>query len=169
MSHERTRNPYATHGPDGPGGESWHEFFQRVKGRGVDPETGEDDPDEDGSERVVRITIPAEPIKKYPRALAPYVALLVDHGWEIVGSGHSGAVHDPVMLKSGEGVRFEEHFEEQYWVNAVRNKGEGVTISVNYRDGKAQSQRHARTVHGRIGLLTDKEMREVITSEDSDH
>lgn len=118
----------------------------------------------DEDDRVVRVTIPAEPIEKYPRALSQYVPLLVDHGWEIVDSGHSGAVHEPVMLKSGEGVRFGEHFEEQYWINAVRNKGEGVTISVNYRDGKAQSTKHARTVYGRTGLLTHVDMVKVITS-----
>lgn len=169
MSHERTPNPYATFGPDNGTGESWRDFFRRVKGRGIESEPVEEDQDEDDSERAVRITIPAEPIDKYPRALAPYVGLLIDNGWEIVGSGHSGAIHEPVMLKDGSAVRFSEHFEEQYWINAVRNRGEGVTISVNYRDGKAQSPKHARTVYGRIGNLTDKEIKEVITSESPSH
>jgi hypothetical protein len=170
LTDTRTKPRYQTFGPADGTGRTWHDYFNDLKGRTVEPVAPEpDDTDEVESLGNVIITIPGQEIPEKwfnlgaPRALLTWRNRLLANDWEFK-CGASQARNETTYYKNGN-VNQPAHWEEMWWINAIKD-GEYVTISYNLRDGKVYSARTSRTMRSRWGLLGDKEMKELVEAED---
>lgn len=160
---ERTKLEY----PSQPiGGGTWHEYFQkRTQDRKdlVATLDGSDDSAESYGE--VTVTSPAREIDGgWPNALGSYAKLALANGWRIK-MGHSSARHDAILyVDKLKGIKTAAHAETQWWMNATRD-GVYVTVSYNEKNDKATCTR--RFVRGDMTQLSDKEMKELIKSDNS--
>lgn len=159
MSTERTTPKYPTDGH--PDGRSWEEYF-RNRHDAIAEER--DDAEGAGLGGEVTIIKPATQVERgLPRAISPWYNLCLANDWE-VKAGHSAAhVADAYWMNGN--VRKAAHDVERWWVNAVKMFGferVRITISAAYVNGLADSTQAYRAVQGRIGLLTARQMEELI-------
>lgn len=114
---ERTRNPFATYGPNGDGGESWAEYFRRVKQvRGAEPSDPESEPEPDDPVRAQRVSAQRRgdvgELVDPPNPLVAYRNLLIKRGFDTREGWYTiiyeGGVFGPSAEKAGQEIPLRE-------------------------------------------------------------
>ena len=158
-----------------PDGEDWETYFRRMHNEGKinnahrpETEPDPDDSDDDLPEPVV-ITTPAHEVldeselRQIPRGLKTWRNRLIANDWE-TKVGHCVAWCETSYYGNGN-VRAEEHEEEQWWINAVKD-GKYLTISYNLRNGETYGANTVRKLSGVGRNIGDKELKEMVETND---
>lgn len=159
---ERTENPYKTHGPDGDDGETWHEYFQRLR------QEREAQVEENADEPILLIVpgreaIDGDPI---PSAVSTWVKRLRENGFT-VKVGYSRSFQRGKVFKSGdrEGEARPDVTLDQSWIMAYK-PGKGMA-SITYQQPVGGRATCIRRMHSQsYRLVGDAELREWIKDAD---
>lgn len=159
---ERTAVEFPTHGPKGEGGESWHEYFVRLR-----LEREEKLKEEPTKEPIVVVSAreasPEEVASS--RSLVGFQKLASENGW-FTKFGYSKTFLEGGTIKTGDnaGELHDDITTERMWLSGHRT-GNGIIIIIFVRrnDGKwvCDLRMANRTYHN----MSDKEVKEWITSD----
>lgn len=156
-----------------PTGESWRTYFNRLKSEGlIDFGRTEVEDEQDDAAAVfkgyapVRITSPAEEFDEPISALAAFVKLGHQNGWEIEGLARASSTARGLPYGSGEqrGVLRPDYNIETQWVHLVKPGHGKVSISYTIINGTTRGNRTLRLHNGeRKG---DADIRRIIKGEE---
>lgn len=161
---ERTENPYKTHGPDGDTGESWHEYFRRLR---LEREAQQAQSDED-DDACVQLLVPGRLVRDddpIPSGIRTWTKLLVRADWQ-VKIGYSKVLIPGKAFKSGEreGEVRADRTINQSWIEAHDSAGGRIRIAYQQPEGGKPVCLH-RLWSGSYRKLSDAEMKEVINAD----